>query len=89
MRDSGMRYATNMLLLITSFLFSIVSGESAEPSSANDELQLLDRSRSENAQMLRNHFRRLAHEALDQRLERYEQLNSPDQIRTWQTLQRD
>lgn len=51
---------------------------------ADDELVLLDRSRSENMQMLRNHFRRLAHEALDRRLEEYERLKTPEQIRVWQ-----
>ena len=53
-----------------------------------DEFQLLDRSQSQNAEMLRNHFRRLAHVALDQRLERYEQLKTPDQIQMWQKTQR-
>ena len=53
-----------------------------------DDLQLLDQSRPDNSQMLRDHFRRLAHEALDRRLERYEQLKTPEQIRSWQKEQR-
>jgi dienelactone hydrolase len=53
------------------------------------EFDLLDRSQPEVAQMLRNHFRRLAHEALDARLERYELLKNPEHIHAWQKLQRD
>jgi dienelactone hydrolase len=53
------------------------------------EFELLDRSRPENAEMLRNHFRTLAHAALDKRLETYEQLQTPDQIQSWQNQQRD
>jgi dienelactone hydrolase len=54
-----------------------------------DDFDLLDRSRPENAEMLRDHFRTLAHAALDQRLETYEQLKTPDQVQTWQNQQRD
>ncbi|MGZ0172227.1 MAG: alpha/beta hydrolase family protein [Planctomycetales bacterium] len=53
------------------------------------EFDLLDRSQPEIAQMLRDHFRRVAHEALDRRLEKYEQLKTPEQIRSWQKQQRD
>ena len=34
--------------------------------------------------MLRSHFRQLAHEALDRRLEHYESLKTPEQIVAWQ-----
>lgn len=34
--------------------------------------------------MLQSHYRRLAHEALDQRLENYESLKTPEQIAAWQ-----
>ena len=54
-----------------------------------DEFDLLDRSQPEIAQMPRNHFRRLAHEALDRRLEQYESLKNPELIRLWQARQRD
>lgn len=53
------------------------------------EFDLLDRSRPEVAKMLRNHFRRRAHEALDRRLERYESLKTPEHIHAWQKRQRD
>jgi dienelactone hydrolase len=53
------------------------------------ELDLLDRSRPEISQMLRDHFRSLAHKALDERLATYEQLKIPEQIRSWQKMQRD
>jgi cephalosporin-C deacetylase-like acetyl esterase len=52
------------------------------------EFDLLDRSQPEISQMLRNHFRRLAHEALDRRLEQYELLKTPEQIASWQKVQR-
>jgi len=53
------------------------------------EFDLLDRSRPEVSQMLRNHFRRRAHEALDRRLEQYELLKTPEHIHAWQKRQRD
>lgn len=56
---------------------------------AGSEFDLLDQSGSDNRQMLRQHFRRLAHEALDRRLERYEQLSTGKQIGDWQKQQRD
>lgn len=56
---------------------------------AGDDLELLDRSRPENTQMLRNYFRHLAHEALDRRLEEYARLKTPKQIRVWQTKTRN
>lgn len=71
------------------FLVLILLASTVEKATANDEFELLDRSRPENAQMLRNHFRKLAHEALDQRLADYEALKTPDQIHAWQKLKRD
>lgn len=49
-----------------------------------DDLMLLDRSRPEIRDMLRLHFRTLAHKALDRRLERYESLKAIGQITEWQ-----
>ena len=45
---------------------------------------LLDKTQVENQDLLRNHFRRQAHAALDLRLKKYEQLKTVDQIKTWQ-----
>lgn len=87
--DSGMRSSKNLSLLITWSTFSILTFVVSDRSLAGDDFELLDQSRPGNAEMLRNHFRRLAHAALDQRLERYEQLKAPDQIRIWQKQQRE
>lgn len=57
--------------------------------SRSGDLELLDRSKPEVSQMLRDHFRVIAHRTLDQRLEQYEQLKTPEQIRSWQKRQRD
>ena len=70
------------------FLLVVIGGVHVERLLA-DDFVLLDRSRPENSQMLRNHFRRLAHEALDRRLEQYEQLKTPEQIRFWQKKQQE
>lgn len=70
-------------------LVAILAEVADEQTLADDDYQVLDRSRPEIAEMLRNHFRRLAHEALDRRLENYEQLKTSEQIRAWQKLQRD
>ena len=53
------------------------------------EFDLLDRSKPEVSQMLRNHFRTIAHRTLDQRLQAYEQLKTSEQIRSWQQRQQD
>lgn len=78
------RLYPGLILLVLLFLSSPI-----EKTRADDEFQLLDRSRPENSQMLRNHFRKLAHEALDQRLEGYESLKTPEQIHAWQTVKRE
>lgn len=70
-------------------LLLVLVSSVGEKTWAEDEFNLLDRSRPENTQMLRNHFRRLAHEALDRRLEEYERLKTPEQIRVWQIKTRD
>ena len=51
---------------------------------AEDAWTLLDRSRPEVHDMLRDHFRRRAHAALDRRLEVYESLKTPEQVLAWQ-----
>jgi dienelactone hydrolase len=73
--------AACLMLMATTFSLSVVARAG--------ELDLLDRSQPEIAQMLRNHFRRVAHEALDRRLEAYELLKTPKQIRLWQKQKRD
>lgn len=87
--DSGMRFPKNLSLLITWSLFAIFAVVVSDRLLASDGFELLDQSRPENAEMLRNHFRKLAHAALDQRLARYEELKTPDQIQTWQDQQRE
>jgi len=78
-----MKYFRGTCLTLVVFSFGMARSGQA------DEFELLDRSRPENAEMLRNHFRTLAHAALDKRLETYEQLKTPDQIQSWQNQQRD
>ena len=51
---------------------------------ADDAWSLLDRSRPKVHDMLRDHFRRRAHSALDRRLEVYESLKTPEQVVAWQ-----
>lgn len=73
--------AACLMLIVTTFSLSVVARAG--------EFDLLDRSQPEIAQMLRNHFRRVAHEALDRRLENYELLKIPEQIHSWQKQKRD
>ena len=56
---------------------------------AEDAWTLLDRSRPEVHDMLRDHFRRRAHAALDRRLEVYESLKTPEQVVAWQREMRN
>jgi hypothetical protein len=69
-------------LVVAAVVFVLANGSQA------GEFDLLDRSRPEVSQMLRDHFRRLAHKALDERLEKYEQLKTAEQIHFWQKTQR-
>lgn len=64
--------AAALILIAVSFfpLFAVQAGE----------FDLLDRTQPEVAHMLRNHFRTLAHEALDRRIEQYKLLKSREQI---------
>lgn len=74
-------------LVVAAVLAAVVFGMDADGIAG--ELDVLDRSRPEVAQMLRDHFRSLAHMALDERLAKYEQLKTPEQIQSWQKMQRD
>lgn len=78
-----------MMRLCAACLMWIVATFCLSVAAKAGEFDLLDRSRPEVAQMLRNHFRRQAHEALDRRLEQYELLKTPEQIHAWQKRQRD
>lgn len=84
-----MRFPKNLSLLISWSIFAILTVVGSDHLLADDDLELLDRSRAGNAEMLRNHFRALAHVVLDQRLKKYEQLKTPDQIHSWQKQQRE
>jgi len=67
------RSSAAVLILIAVLFFPLFAVQAGE-------FELLDRTQPEVAHMLRNHFRTLAHEALDRRIERYQSLKSREQI---------
>lgn len=70
--------------VVTSLLLTSANG-----SRADDQWAVLNRGGATTSDMLRDHFRRRAHAALDRRLAVYETLKTPEQVTAWQQDLRD
>lgn len=66
------------------FVFALCLASSLMAPALADDWNLLDKSKKENQEILRDHFRRVAHAALDRRLAHYETLKTTEQIQAWQ-----
>ncbi len=76
-------YIITVCLFLLSIL--IIVNVYAQPKDEFEELTILTKTdQPQEEEMMRRYLRRLVNEALDQRLERYEALKTPEQIQTYQ-----